>query len=505
MDRSFDAVVVGSGATGGIAAKQLAEGGLRVALIEAGGQTPSPGSRPVSAEASDRQHVQSRCYAYAPEASHLFVDDVDNPYSHPEGVPFNWIRGRQLHGRLHTWGRASVRMSDYQFKAAGRDGFGEDWPLSYADLAPYYDRVERHLKVAGRPAGLAQLPDGRFVPPPLRSAAEHRLGAAVERAWPTRAVTSARLAQAPIGAALEAANRTGRLTLLPNSVVSRVAVGDGGSRARAVAFVDQVSGSEREVGAGLVFLCASTIESTRILLNSADADHPAGLANSSGALGHYLMDHTFGITVKGVVPPAAGGEEGLHCDCVTPAFRNITEPEVEFLRGYSVQTHLRPAERRRLHRVRRLLRPGKTRFLMQSFGEVLPRFENEVTLDRGAVDAWGIPTVRIECRYGENERRMAADQLRCSLEIAAAAGFEVDETDAELSPPGSSVHELGTARMGSDRESSVLNARNQCWDVPNLFVTDGACFPSSGFQNPTLTMMALTARACDFALANAAR
>ena len=501
MDRSFDAIVVGSGATGGLAAKQLTAGGLRVALLEAGGPASESDARLDPDEAAERQRIQSRCFAYEPEASHLFVDDVDNPYSCPDDVPFNWIRGRQLCGRLHTWARASVRMSDYQLKAASRDGRGEDWPISYADLAPHYDLVERHLEVTGRRAGLPQLPDGQFLAPPPRSTAEQRLTAAVEAAWPTRAVTTARLAGAPVSAALEAAAGSGRLTLLSNSIVRRVLTGNDGSEARGVAYVDRHSGSEHEVEARLVLLCASTIESTRILLNSASSEHPAGLGNSSGVLGRFLMDHTFGISVEGVVPRAVGGEEGLQGDCVTPAFRNITEPDVEFLRGYSVQTHFRPAERRRFHRLRRLVRLGQTRFFMQSFGEVLPRFENRVTLEPGAVDAWGIPTVRIECRYGENERQMAADQLRCSLAIAAAAGFEVDGTSADLLPPGSSVHELGTARMGADPASSVLNRHNQCWDVPNLFVTDGAAFTSSGFQNPTLTMMALTSRACDFALA----
>ncbi len=501
MDRSYDAIVVGSGATGGWAAKQLTESGLRVALLEAG-QSPSPDQDTTDARAgaSERQPIQSQCYAYTPETSHLFVDDLDNPYSCPEDAPFNWIRGRQIGGRLHTWAGMSVRMSDYQFKAASNDGIGEDWPISHADLAPYYGLVERYLKVSGTRARLPQLPDGLFLEPQPPSAAEQGFKSAVERRWPTRAVTTGRLAQIPADATLAAAQRTGRLTLFPNSVASRVLTDTGGYRARAVAFVDRPTGHEREVDAGVIFLCASTIESTRLLLNSASSDHPTGLGNSCGVLGHFLMDHTFGVGVGGVVPRASGGGPRLFGDCITPAFRNITEPEVEFIRGYGIQTHLRPAERRRLHRLRRRVRPGGGRFWMQSFGEVLPRFENHISVDPDAVDAWGIPAARIECRYGENELQMAADQLHCSTEMAEAAGFHVDESHQALAPPGSSVHELGTARMGSDRSSSVLNRHNQSWDVPNLFVTDGSCFTSSGFQNPTLTMMAITARACDFAI-----
>lgn len=498
---SYDAIVVGSGATGGWAAKQLTERGLEVALLEAG-PTPPPASTQAKAmrATADRQPVQSSCYAYTPETSQLFVDDVDNPYACPEDAPFNWIRGRQVGGRLHTWARMSVRMSDLQFKAAGQDGFGQDWPISHADLAPYYDLVERHLQVTGRRARLPQLPDGIFLEPEPASAAERGFKEAVERRWSTRAVTTGRLAHAPPDAALTTARRTGRLTLFENSVASRVLADRSGERARAVAFTDRLTGSEREVAAKVIFLCASTIESTRLLLNSASSDHPDGLGNSSGTLGHFLTDHTFGVGVGGVVPRARGGGPQLFGDCIAPAFRNVTEPVVEFLRGYGVQLHLRPPEGRRLQRVRRLLRPGSGRFWMQSFGEVLPRFENRVSVDPGLVDAWGIPAVRIECRYGDNESLMAADQARCSTELAEAAGFEIDEVQRTPAPPGSSVHELGTARMGSDRGSSVVNRHNQCWDVPNLFVTDGACFTSSGFQNPTLTMMAITARACDFAL-----
>lgn len=503
---SYDAVVVGSGATGGLAAKLLTEAGLRVALFEAGSwHSPTSAGAGAKALIAARQAVQSACYAYTPENAALFVDDVENPYSHPDDAPFNWIRGRQVGGRLHTWARMSVRMSDFQFKAASRDGFGEDWPISYSDLAPYYDVVERLLQVRGEAAGLAQLPDGAFVEPPPVPAAARSFEEAVERRWPTRGVTLARSAQSPTEATLLSARETGRLALFENSVVSRVLAEAGGERAQGVAYVDRLTGSERELSASAVLLCASTIESTRLLLNSAGDGHPYGLGNSSGTLGRYLSDHTYGPGVRGAVPRNRGGGPRVWADCIIPAFRNVTEPGDGFLRGYGVQMHLTPPERRGLRRVRNYVAPGGGRFLMFAFGEVLGRSENRVTIDPDLVDAWGIPAVRIECRYGENETAMAADQVRCIEELADAAGFEVEHVERDLAPPGSSVHELGTARMGVDPAGSVLNRHNQCWDVPNLFVTDGACFTSSGSQNPTLTMMAITARACEFAIAQMRR
>jgi choline dehydrogenase-like flavoprotein len=493
MGQGYDAIVVGSGATGGWAAKELTESGLRVALLEAGPLVPEAAPSPDPLADARRQQVQARCYAYEQDTAHLFVDDLENPYGCPEDAPFAWIRSRLVGGRLNTWGRTSVRMSERDFKAASHDGIGEDWPISYADLAPHYDRVERFFGVCGRAAGCEQMPDGRFAEPPPLSSAERAFAARVERRWPTRKVIPARIARTPAAALIEAAQATGRLTLLPDSVAGRVLLDRG--RAAGVAFVGRLSGREEEVRAPLVVLCASTIESTRLLLNSACEEHPDGLGNSSGSLGHYLMDHTYGIGIDGVAPwrwrPGAGRSS---YGCIVPAFRNVTEPAEGFIRTYGVELQVEAPPGGRLAGMR--ARRSGTAW-MRAFGEVLSSFENHVAIDPGRVDAWGIPTVRIECRYGENERRMAADQHRCLEEMAAAAGWEVEKSEAELGPPGLSVHEVGTARMGSDPASSVLDPHNRCWDVPNLFVTDGACFTSGGWQNPTLTMMAITARACD--------
>jgi choline dehydrogenase-like flavoprotein len=238
-------------------------------------------------------------------------------------------------------------------------------------------------------------------------------------------------------------------------------------------------------------LCASAIESTRILLNSATADCPDGLGNSSGALGHYLMDHALGIDVKGwapqLLPRLRRTKEQASHGAYIPAFRNVTEHDVDFVRGYGVELQVHPPGG-----------PQGNRYWMSSFGEVLPAWENHVSLERTKTDAWGIPVVRIEYAYGDNERRMARDALQCLKALAEAAGFVIEKTSADLAPPGTSAHEMGTARMGNDPQTSVLNRHNQSWDVKNVFVTDGACFPSSGFQNPTLTMMAVTMRACRY-------
>ncbi len=470
---AYDAIVIGSGACGGWAARELTAAGLRTLVLEAGPDHDADGTP--SAPAPGRQPIQSRSYAHRPETAHLFVDDVDHPYAHPDGRSFDWIRGRQVGGRLHVWAGMSPRLTDHDLHAASRDGLGEDWPLTEADLAPYYDRVERFLAVESAPL----------------SAGEELLQRTVADRWPTRRVTGPPIATAAPGAALADAARTRRMTLRPNAVVTHVLVGPDSHRARGVAYVDTTDGSEREATARLVFLCASTIESTRLLLNSATHHHPSGLANSSGVLGRYLADHTFGVGIDGRVPLPAGGNGGTPAahGAAIPAFRNVTEHDVDFLRGYGV----------------RLLVDTSGRFWMRAFGEVLPRFESRVELEPDRPDRWGVPTVRIDCAYGDNEQLMAADQVACLSEMAEAAGFEVEAVHPDPASPGSSAHELGTARMGRDSRNSVLNSFNQAWDVENLFVTDGASFTSAGHQNPTLTMMALTSRACDYAVARLRR
>ena len=485
----YDAVVVGSGATGGWAAKELTERGLTVALVEAGPEVAA-----VVEPATERQATQSLCAAFDDGTARFFVDDLDNPYTAPDDEPFDWIRSRLVGGRLHLWGRMALRMSERELKAASHDGEGVDWPISYSDLAPYYERVERFLEVRGNRDGLPQVPDGSYAEAPPLVPGEVVFAAAVESRWESRRVIGARTVEAPAEVTIVAARATGRLTLLANSVASRVLTT--ADRATGVAFLDRASGVEREVRGRVVMLCASAIESTRLLLNSADERHPDGLANSSGVLGHYLFDHTFGIGVKGVARRGSRRKRDQSIrGCVIPGFRNITESGVDFLRSYGIELQVAVPTTGPLDEYRALLRrPG---FWMSSFGEVLPRYRNRVSLDPVETDAWGIPVARIACRYGENERLMARDQVEQMQAIAEAGGLEVRTVEGELAPPGRSIHEAGTARMGSDSASSVLDPDNRAWEVRNLFVTDGACFPSGGFQNPALTMMALTVRACE--------
>jgi choline dehydrogenase-like flavoprotein len=487
----------------------------------------------------ERQRVQSRCYACNEYGRHFFVDDVDNPYSTPDGKPFDWIRSRQVGGRTIVWGRQSYRLSDYEFKAASRDGYGEDWPFSYADLAPYYDRVERFVGISGAYENLAQLPDGKFLPPMKMTCGENLLKKAVERKWKDRRVTigrSAILTQALNGRAkchycghcdrgcstasyfsspsstLPAATKTGRLTLRTNAVASHIIVDPRTGKAKGVAFIDQVTKKADEVFGKVVVLCASTIESTRLLMNSASRQHPTGLGNSSGVLGHYLVDHIYGIGVGGFIPTLKSYpynfDDGRANGIYIPKWRNVTERHPKFIRGYgsqgSSQRGMLPPNLRMIPgfgaEFKKIVREqnAPAPFGLGAWGEMLPRFENKVTINKDLKDAWGIPTVHIDCTHGDNERAMAKDAVECLQEMAEEAGFEVTRVSTTMASPGLCIHEVGTARMGVDPKKSVLNKFNQSWDVKNLFVTDGACFVSQGYQNPTLTMMAITVRACDY-------
>ena len=550
---SYDAIVVGSGATGGWAAKELTEKGLRVLLLEAGKLLDPDkdfkmvaypydlkyrGLVPQEELLKARQPIQSKCYACTEYGNHLFVDDVDNPYTTPESKPFDWIRGRHVGGRSIMWGRHSYRLSDYEFKAASRDGHGEDWPLSHQELAPYYERVERFAGISGAAEGLPHLPDSVFLPPMAMTCAERALKKAVEKNWPQRKVIMGRVAMLtkPLngraachycghcergcstnsmfntpGSTLPAAMKTKRLTLRTNAVVSHLVVDTNTAKAKGVAYVDQVTKKSYEAFAKVVVLCASTIESTRILLNSATRQHPTGFGNSSGVLGRYLMDHTYSISVSGTVPDTAqygyDFSDGRNNGIYIPKFRNVFDKHKDFLRGYGIEGE---ANKGMLHphlksfpgfgpRFKQMVREtnAPASFWMGAFGEMLPRAENRVTINKDVKDAWGIPVAHIDCTYSDNERAMAKDQFVTLNEMAEAAGWKVEDGNAQLANPGLCIHETGTARMGSDAKKSVLNPFNRVWDSPNVFVTDGACFVSQGCQNPTLTMMAITVRACE--------
>ena len=503
----YDAIVVGAGASGGWAAKQLTEGGMQVLLLDAG-ETPEQKARSIWQQnlmrkiryrgkvdqrtlSMRRQPIQSKTPAWEWNY-HYFVDDLDNPYTTPADKPFTWLRSRQVGGRMivKTHGRQLYRFSDSEFKAASRDGFGVDWPIAHRDLAPYYERVERWVGLTGTVEQIPHLPDSVLLPPQPMTEGEQLLKASVESCWPDRRVIPARTAPPP--STIPAALQTGRLTLRSNAIARQILVDDKTGKAKGVTFVDRHSHKTHEVRANVVVLCASTIESTRLLLNSASADHPQGLGNSSGLLGHYLMDHVNSVTVEGSIPqPERFARNVPAGSFYIPQFRNIADRQPNFIRGYGIQG---TAAREVLE--------GRDRvpFVMRAFGEMLPRFENCITLDPAQKDAWGIPVAHISCAFSDNEHAMAEDTLATLKEMSAAAGFVVETESRSLAPPGTAAHEVGTARMGHDPATSVLNSFNQSWDVKNLFVTDGSCFVSQGYQNPTLTIMALTVRACDYIL-----
>jgi choline dehydrogenase-like flavoprotein len=394
-----------------------------------------------------------------------------------------------------------LRMSDWQFRAASCDGFEVNWPIRYRDLRPHYDAAERFLGVMGIAANLDEVPDGAFIPVTL-PAAGAMLSEAVRKHWPDRTVTALRRA-APwrlrpderpcadrkaayppcsAGEALWVADATGRLTLRAHSRVVRIETDREGKRAEGVVYVDCKTGLLEEVAGKIVVMCASTIETTRIMLSSRSARHPDGIGNGNGMLGKYLMEHTHGVSVTGVRP----GRCGETADVYIPNFSNRNGRKSKFLRGYGIQGHIKPRDE------------NVIQCDLMCLGEVLPRGENRVTLGK-RTDKWGIAVPHIAYARSANETEMAADQEIELGKIMAATGFEVT-CRSGLSVPGCSIHEAGTARMGVAEELSVVNAYNQCWSARNLFVTDGAAFPSAGFQNPTLTMMALTGRACEYIL-----
>lgn len=518
-----DVLIIGSGAGGGMAAWALTRLGVKCLMLEAG---------PVVDWEADRKLVSAYDlpfrglgkpgrFPHVTQAgefdANMWADEQQNPYTYPKDDPYYWVRIRALGGKTLRWGRASWRLSDYEFKCKDHDGEGDNWPVSYRDLAPFYDRVEPILRVSGRNEGWGQMPDGKLLADDSRdseSIARFR-EAAGKLGVPT---TKPRRATGTLAAStnllLPDAMATGKLTIVGNAVVRELSVDPNTGLVNGAHYVDRRSGQEFHVPAKRVIVSASTLESTRLLLNSRSPRHAAGLGNSSGVLGHYLFDQFYikGV-VSAVVPQARGGRASrtmMGGAGYIPRFVNVKAGDQgvagkrDFLRGYAYDfgsggtpgvAQLGMWGEPMWKALEDVRGAG---FGMTTMGEVLPKRENHVRINPDVKDAWGIPVLHIQQRYGENEFKMAKHSEEMAVAMCKAAGFEVVASHAQMVPPGESIHELGTCRMGADAKRSVLNGWNQSHDVKNLFVVDGSAFVSGGAQNPTLTLMALALRASEY-------
>lgn len=546
----YDALVVGSGASGGWVAKELTEAGMRVLMVEAG--PPRIPSRDFTEHIwpyqlkyrgfddqqvrLTEQPIQRLCYACDEYSHQFFVKDAEHPYTFPIDKPFMWIRGRQVGGKTFCWARESYRYSDYEFKAASRDGYGQDWPFSYKDLEPYYDKVESFIGVSGSLEGLEQMPDGKFLPPTNLSCGSLQAKKIIEskfgwRVMPDRVanLTVSHNGRPPChycdecqrgcytasyfnspAVTLPAAVKTGRFALLSDAVVSHVMV-DNEGRASGVHYIDRTTHEHREARAKIVVLAASTLESTRILLNSTTRRYPNGLGNSMGVLGHYLMDH---FTLEGAGGIMAGLKSSVReptgnpCGFLIPKYANVgSNRNKNFIRGYRFdgdgsqelygQAYSTPGYGKSFRE--KVCKNIPYRYGMMCQGETLPRYENYVTLDKEKKDAWGIPVLHISASYGENEYAMAKSMREDVISILDALKLEDVRLPGEkLSVFGKNIHECGTARMGIDPKTSVLNRFNRLHDAKNVFVADGASFVTNSCYEPTLTIMAIATRAADY-------
>ena len=576
LTKVYDVLVVGSGAAGGMAAHVLTGHGLDVLMLEAGQQVdfeeevrsmewpyhhPRRGKlapdtyvlnetdykrlKPPYAQGLGRYTnvVSWQQLGEGPDyTKKFFVNEKEHPYT---GTNFSWVRSRALGGKTNVWGRLALRLSDYDFKAASRDGYGDDWPIGYDDVAPYYDRVDRYLGISGVTENLPWLPDSIYQRPIRLNPAEvHMRGVlADKKGWvvtPFRlGVTTEGLAHnkyrsrcygrgacfrrvggCDIHAAFDSptgliypAWDTGRLAVRTNATVHQVLMDPDTGKAKGVAFFDTATRKSYEAKAKVVVLAASTLESTRLLMLSKSRQHPNGLANSSGHLGHNLCEHVLGPRVHGIYKDRIGAarhnDDGRPGGFYVPRFRNLDAKSKgkDFIRGYGLEgssgQEMFPEDAMKLpgygQAYKKKVRDHAGAFLyMYGLGEVLPRYENKVDLDPKVKDAFGIPVLRFSYKYGDNEKKMCADMATSMEEAFAASGFEITRVDREPLTEGSSVHELGTARMGNDPKSSVLNSFQQTHDVKNLFVVDGAGFVSAACQNPTWTIMALCWRSCDY-------
>ncbi len=555
---TYDAIVIGTGISGGWATKELCENGLKTLVLDRGRLVKHIEDYPTmhkdpwdfkhrgkeSEKDKENQKVQSRLWGGSitkPESKHWFVDDTKHPYN--EVKEYLWIRGYHVGGRSIMWGRHSYRWSDIDFEANKKDGHGVDWPIRYKDIAPWYDKVEEFIGVSGQNLGLPQLPDGKLSDPMELNCAEKDLQKTIDNKFDDgRVLTPGRVAHltgnathegrsncqyrnrcirgCPFGgyfssnsSTLPAAERTGNMHLRPNSIAYEIVYDEASGLASGVKVIDAETKEKLFFRASIIFNCASALGSTSILLQSKSKRFPNGLGNDSGELGHNLMDHHYAVgasaEIEGFDDQYYKGRKpnGFYI----PRFRNIDDKtkQKEFIRGYGYQGGAsRTGWQRAVSELsfgkelkEELLKPGPWRIGMSGFGECLPYHENKVSLNYDILDEWGLPTLDMDAEIKENEIKMREDMRDQAVAMLKAAGYKNVQGHLGKAIPGACIHEMGTARMGHDPKTSVLNKHNQIHSVPNVYVTDGACMTSSACQNPSLTYMALTARAANHAAA----
>ncbi len=548
-ENTYDAIVIGSGMSGGIAAKELTQKGLKTLVLERGRMVEHVKDYPtaltdpwdlpmrnlVSEEVKKDYDIQKTLYLFGQDCKHFLVKDSESPYHQTK--PFMWYRGYQMGGRSLLWAKHAWRLSDDDFEANARDGIAIDWPIRYKDISPWYDYVESYIGVSGNNDGIPQLPDGKLLPPFPMNAIEKHLSKRIKEEFAERDLIISRMAiltqdhngrgkcrnrnlchrgcvfgayYSSNSASLPDAAKTGNLTMRPYSIVERLIYDKETQKVKGVQIIDAETGESYEYFAKVVFLNASTLGSTQILLQSATDEFPDGLANSSGVLGHYLMDHHAAVGATGTY---TGLKDSFYygqrpASVYIPRFRNVGKRDQDYLRGYTFENYTRRTNWTRGFYQQglgaewkdALTKPGDWSIYFEAYGETLPEFENQVTLHPDKKDKWGLPQIAIDIEYGENELTMRKDMQATSIEMLEACGVEGVNGFDQLPPPGHVIHEMGTARMGNDPKTSVLNKWNQAHDIKNLFVTDGSFMVSSPPQNPSLTYMAMTARAVDYAV-----
>jgi choline dehydrogenase-like flavoprotein len=570
LTRTYDAVIVGSGAAGGMAAHVLTSHGMDVLLLEAGKKIPIekelksmewPYDHPRRGEMPPNDHaltrneynIRPRPYAKGMRYNHVFsyvqgwggsdysknivVDEKDHPNT---GTPYAWVRARLLGGKTAIWGRLALRLSDYDFKAASRDGYGEDWPISYADIEPYYDKVDLYLGISGMKEKLPYLPDSKFqrshhlnpgemlfrsaMAKQGRVVTPYRAGVTtdgVKNKYRSkcfgRGACNRRVGGCDIHAAFDSptgliypAFDTGHLSMRTNATVYEVTVDKNTGKASGVSFIDTETGKTYQAKGKAVLLGASTLETARLMLLSKSTLYPNGIGNSSGQVGHNFCEHVMGPGVTGMIKDLIGKpsrlEDGRPGGFYLARFRNLTEKNPNFIRGYGFEGEsgqsMFPGHAFSTNgfgaEFKKSVRDHKGAFIsMGGFGEVLARYENYVDLDPEQKDRWGIPSLRFNYKFGDNERKMAKDMAEQAKQMFEDAGIEIIGVEDEILTEGWSIHEMGTARMGNDPKKSVVNQFQQSHDVKNLFVVDGATHVSAANQNPTWTIMALCWRSCD--------